>query len=135
MTYKQYIASQLWQTVRQKRLDFDDHKCVVCKAPATSVHHLRYPEKFGEEDIVNDLISVCKTHHPLFDNLERWTRYEKRQHVVTPIPDTITQERSFSHGKSSSNLQADLIGPANHAQRRDGRSNQQVCTFTEADFI
>ena len=59
MTYKQYIVSALWASVRKKRLTFDGGLCVVCHSPAVSVHHPCYPEVFGEEDVENELISVC----------------------------------------------------------------------------
>lgn len=66
-------AKQRWEEVRQKALIRDNHKCIVCKKPATQVHHIHLRSK--RKDLLyseKNLVSLCdKCHaHQSTDNLE-----------------------------------------------------------------
>ena len=53
-----------WEKARQIRLERDNHKCVVCKKPATEVHHIHLRSK--RPDLLlnqNNLRSLCSKHH------------------------------------------------------------------------
>lgn len=57
-------AKQRWEEVRQKVLARDNHKCVVCKKPATQVHHIHLRSK--RKDLMynmNNLVSLCSHDH------------------------------------------------------------------------
>lgn len=59
--YQDYLKTDEWQTRRQQRLQYDNHKCKFCKKTATQVHHLTYDRIYNES--LYDLISVCKDCH------------------------------------------------------------------------
>jgi uncharacterized protein YnzC (UPF0291/DUF896 family) len=62
-SYYDYIESQAWQAKRSKRLMIDNLTCQRCGSKKdVQVHHLTY-ENFGNEDVYNDLITLCKRCH------------------------------------------------------------------------
>lgn len=55
---------EAWEEARQKRLDIDNHRCIICKKPATEVHHIHLRSK--RPDLLlnqNNLRSLCSKHH------------------------------------------------------------------------
>ena len=53
-----------WEEAREKRLKKDNYRCVVCKKPATEVHHVHLRSK--RPDLLfnqNNLRSLCSKHH------------------------------------------------------------------------
>lgn len=57
-------AKQRWEEVRQKVLVRDNHKCIVCKKPATQVHHIHLRSK--RKDLLyseKNLVSLCDKCH------------------------------------------------------------------------
>lgn len=68
-----YSSSQ-WRSIREKRLDHDDHLCVFCKAPAEQVHHVTY-RNAGNESI-DDLRSLCRLCHDACTLIEYATGLE-----------------------------------------------------------
>lgn len=66
-------AKQKWEEVRKAILKRDNNKCIVCKKPATQVHHIHLRSK--RKDLLyseKNLVSLCdKCHaHRGTDNLE-----------------------------------------------------------------
>ena len=66
-------AKQKWEEIRQIVLRRDNNKCIVCKKPATQVHHIHLRSK--RKDLLyseKNLVSLCdKCHaHKGTDNLE-----------------------------------------------------------------
>lgn len=62
--------SPIWEAKREKRMCMDDYQCQKCgKAYNLEVHHKRYPEVWGEED-VKDLITLCDSCHKKIHNKE-----------------------------------------------------------------
>lgn len=54
--------SPIWQKLRRKKLQLNP-VCEFCKsAMNVQVHHLRYPEIWGEEEI-EDLMTLCDSCH------------------------------------------------------------------------
>jgi hypothetical protein len=134
MNYKQYISSPLWKQVRQSRLDFDGGLCVVCHQPAYSVHHLRYPQQWGEEDIANDLVSTCRNHHDDLDDFERWHRYERRQHLVENHVSEAQERKGVTYGLANDSVPVDFRLPDVDAQRPNRRPAQPLVEVDEASF-
>ena len=58
------IAKQKWAEIREQCLNRDNHKCIICKKPATQVHHIHLRSK--RKDLLynlNNLCSLCDKHH------------------------------------------------------------------------
>lgn len=61
--YKFYIQSNKWKKKRKERLKADDFRCARCGAEKNvQVHHLNY-DHVGNEDVENDLITLCRKCH------------------------------------------------------------------------
>jgi len=57
-------AKEKWQEVRQKVIERDNGKCVVCGRPGTHVHHIHLRSK--RKDLLyemNNLVLLCSKHH------------------------------------------------------------------------
>lgn len=53
-----------WKAAREKRLNTDGEKCVVCRAKATEVHHIHLRSKRPDLRLnQNNLVSLCSKHH------------------------------------------------------------------------
>ena len=52
-----------WSTVRDKALERDNHKCVLCKQTAKDVHHIKPISKDGKIFDLDNLISLCYDCH------------------------------------------------------------------------
>lgn len=58
--YSEYLKSDHWKMMRQKRLAIDGYECQICGAKSNlRVHHLRY----GDWESINDLLTVCDKCH------------------------------------------------------------------------
>ena len=55
-----------WQVKRQQRLEIDGYRCRTCGHDGTTyplqIHHVSY-ERFGNEDVEHDLITLCAACH------------------------------------------------------------------------
>lgn len=65
--YKTYLQSQEWAQKARKRIEIDNHRCVVCGSCGTvgnelEVHHLSYRNIYNE-DVYCDLATLCRTCH------------------------------------------------------------------------
>lgn len=72
-------SKEKWLAVREKALQRDNYKCVVCGKPATQVHHIHLRSK--RKDLVyeiNNLVSLCDKHHFHSSN----DRYEEQTLLI-----------------------------------------------------
>ena len=61
--YYNYLQSNEWKTIREIRLELDYYRCVICESTTNlQIHHLTY-DNVGDEDIRNDLITLCMLCH------------------------------------------------------------------------
>ena len=61
--YTEYLNSRAWKIKRSARFKLDNEKCVCCGRPLDlQCHHLTY-ENYPDEDILNDLVTLCKYCH------------------------------------------------------------------------
>ena len=77
-----------WEEARQKRLKTDNYRCVICKKPATEVHHVHLRSK--RPDLLlnqNNLRSVCSKHH-----FHRGSDLYEEQCQIIAIAEGITVE-------------------------------------------
>ncbi|NLE30597.1 MAG: type I-E CRISPR-associated protein Cas5/CasD [Phycisphaerae bacterium] len=58
-----------FRKARQKRLDHDQHLCVFCKSPATTVQHITY-QRAGGNETQEDLRSMCRLCHDAVTMIE-----------------------------------------------------------------
>ncbi len=57
-------AKKHWEKIREQCLRRDNYKCIICKKPATQVHHIHLRSK--RKDLIyvlNNLCSLCDKHH------------------------------------------------------------------------
>lgn len=62
-TYREYLASYLWDCIRSVVLKRRRYTCDVCGAPATQVHHKNYNRKTLLGRKLNALMAVCRDCH------------------------------------------------------------------------
>lgn len=61
-----FMVTEVWKKIREQRLTIDGYRCSVCgTAKNLQVHHIHYPEVWGEEDVDNDLKTYCDSCHKI----------------------------------------------------------------------
>ena len=63
-----YMQTSVWKDLRAARMKLDHFRCAnpACmRAYNLEVHHTRYPQVWGEEDVERDLVTLC-------DNCHEW---------------------------------------------------------------
>ena len=89
--YKRYMRSRDWEHKRQRRLEVDGHKCVMCGRPESKcrnglqVHHISYT-RLGNEDVGNDLVSLCPGCHKKIHN------YYGRNRLANSVSKVLTKK-------------------------------------------
>ena len=58
-SYRDYLNSDLWHSIRESVLQRDNHLCVPCGKKATQVHHMRYTHSVLKGLDLGGLISIC----------------------------------------------------------------------------
>lgn len=81
MEMREYYQSSKWAEKRNARLKIDGFKCAKCGfTRALEVHHINY-ERFGDEDVSRDLITLCKKcHQEVEEQKRRINPVIKREH-------------------------------------------------------
>lgn len=89
--YTERMARYDWQEKRAARLVIDNHECQTCMHDGSvyqlEVHHKTY-ERFGEENVAQDLITLCSECHEAITNVIRARRYKKKDlgcNYIVPI--------------------------------------------------
>lgn len=91
--YQLYIDSAQWREVRLTRLTIDRCRCQGCGTGLDlHVHHLTY-ERFGNEDVYTDLVTVCGTCHRRIHEAHRAAPHCTLAYITTAYL------RSFSGGQ------------------------------------
>lgn len=73
--YKAYLRTDKWKAIAKRRIEIDNHTCVMCKSRGTmtnclEVHHLSYRYLYHEENrIYEDLVTLCHSCHKSVHNL------------------------------------------------------------------
>ena len=70
-SYKRYLKSDKWDTIRNAVIERDNYQCAICSSPDNlHVHHLTYENVVNEKD--EDLVTLCKgCHFKEFDQIEK----------------------------------------------------------------
>lgn len=61
-SYAEYLASDLWKSIRKQVLD-NAKKCVLCKGKPTEVHHKNYHRPTLEGKTIDSLVPLCRFCH------------------------------------------------------------------------
>lgn len=68
MPYNEYLQTEHWKEISNKRKHMDWNKCVLCGSESKlNAHHRSYKNK-GTVDEINDLITLCNNCHSKFHN-------------------------------------------------------------------
>ena len=93
--YNERMARPDWGEKRQERLQIDDYMCQTCCHDGSNwpleVHHKTY-ERFGNENVLTDLITLCRQCHNAVTDVIRRRRYGRRKLTGNYIV-TTTQKR------------------------------------------
>lgn len=57
--YRQYLASDLWKTIRRRVLERDGNLCATCGKEARHVHRRSYEYAALSGDSIDNLVSLC----------------------------------------------------------------------------
>jgi hypothetical protein len=63
VSYKAYLKSDLWSSIRQQVLDRDGHQCRSCARKANQVHHRRYSIEVLRGEALEWLQAICGRCH------------------------------------------------------------------------
>lgn len=95
-----YYRSPKWAEKRTERLKLDGFRCAKCGfTRALEVHHINY-ERFGNEDVSRDLITLCKKCH---------NEIENQKQKINPIVDPKEHHSVYLAGKIRANGWRELI--------------------------
>lgn len=61
--YLAYLRSTIWREIRERALDRDFHRCLVCGGVANQVHHLHYSRMALLGKDLCALVSLCGKCH------------------------------------------------------------------------
>lgn len=100
-----------YRNARQKRLELDNHQCVFCKSPATTVQHITY-ERAGGDESKEDLRALCRLCHDAVTMIEygegmgmdrinpeeeRWrSRIDEKRREIIAFRSLETRRRGFA---------------------------------------
>ena len=84
--YAKYLKSKHWLELRDKILERDNYKCILCGNKDVQVHHKTY-DRIGEESF-NDLITLCGNCH---------LTYHSTKYYYMVIPDEYSCEDNLLH--------------------------------------
>ena len=62
-SYPDYLASDLWRSIRSRVLRRDGHRCRTCPKKATQVHHQSYGMSAMDGTDISSLYSLCRDCH------------------------------------------------------------------------
>lgn len=62
-SYEEYLASDLWASIRQKTFQVKGDDCYLCEGKANHVHHVGYGRAAMIGENLSPLIPLCKICH------------------------------------------------------------------------
>ena len=147
MTYEEYINSDEWRNRRKRILLRDGFKCQMCgKAIQLEVHHIRYPDVYGQESD-DDLITLCDSCHrtihardkeikekmqgPWWQRMSRWVNREKYRDFIYGGTENMCDLSKIKNSMSDYGLttrSGELQHPLGYAHR------QLVCRMRDLGY-
>jgi hypothetical protein len=85
--YREYLASDLWRSIRSRIMTRDKGRCRICKAVAVDVHHLRYTWRVLNGQSDKHLLALCRSCHEMaeFRGDEKVSPSEARLRVLEAL--------------------------------------------------
>lgn len=100
-TYRAYLASALWKSIRRRVFQRDGFRCVRCQWPKKlQVHHRAYDPATLRGDTLNSLSTVCGRCHTQAEQPRNLTRgrhrrlTEANRHVLRPLLKRLRKQAS-----------------------------------------
>jgi cytochrome c553 len=122
-SYKQYLQSDLWKSIRRRVFHRDGSCCVLCQKPAAQAHHRSYDYSTMSGNDITMIISLCcGCHHKIeFDKRnKKRSSHEVEAYLVSIM--TLWQDKSLqgmpTKPKREKLLDADIIHIANAAKEK-----------------
>ena len=118
-----------WRDKRRQRLEIDGHKCRTCGHDGSiwqlEIHHISY-ERWGDEDVEKDLITLCEPCHKAITDVIRRRRYGDYVNVEFEdlVPTVTTRIEVNTYGMANIDLSVEFIGSVTDAFRPDGGSDE-----------
>ena len=78
-SYAEYMQSECWRLKRGQRLWIDKKKCRTCHSTEKlEVHHANYNKPLGDENVEDDLITLCEKCHDAISKRLGHGKYSKK---------------------------------------------------------
>jgi len=107
--YYAYLQTDTWKQKRDRVVKRDMGRCRICNSSKfLNVHHRKYPEVYGEELLI-DLITLCKVCHELFHFKINSIRQERTK--KPPSPRTLLLRKAAEKLKAEGVTQRISINP------------------------
>ena len=106
-SYKNYLESPLWRSIRGRVLARDGDKCRICGSEADHVHHQRYNRAILSGRDIRELLSLCSSCHKGFefdDNGKKRDILEVKRLAKNEMSSDITPEQRQAHILESEEL-------------------------------
>jgi len=82
-SYREYLDSDLWRTIRCRVYRNKGGFCRICKAPATEIHHNTYTRRVMGGADIGPLHPLCRSCHKSLEfagnGRKRWPKEVRRQ--------------------------------------------------------
>lgn len=132
--YKKYIGSDAWRKKRAERLAIDNSRCQTCHEDGTNyglqVHHATYDRLF-DEDVENDLITLCTQCHDAITDTMRSRRDQGNVSVGVHQSEVLTRQGINKHEFSYKELQDNGHRTTDHAQQSARQPFRRTCEEVE----
>ena len=126
--YQAYMRSAAWYAKREQRRMIDKSRCRTCgDTERLECHHVTY-ERFRDEDVENDLITLCHDCHEAITNVIRDRRHKTRVYQVR-----ILETKGMNH-VARKKIHVEISVPDVDAQRPNGRPVERVRKSYEEYF-
>lgn len=143
--YDKYISSSpVWAEKREARKEIDGHKCRTCHHDGSEdrleVHHAHY-DSFKNEDVENDLITLCSRCHDAITNVFRHKKYEERgidvddSDLVSDLDLVLPKMEEDKDESQDFESEAYRSLSPYIAQQPTGEPDEQMGSHDERDFI
>lgn len=118
-SYREYLQSRLWKSIRLRVLHRDKNKCVCCDAEATEVHHRAYSQSALTGRSIASLVSVCRLCHKTAEwNGSRKTTLQEANRSIPTTTKLCHQCRKNPLGSKRINIKTNLCSRCRRDSRR-----------------
>ncbi len=134
MNYREQLNDPRWRRLRNKRLEYDDYRCVQCgERSKLNVHHVMYESgKKAWEYHPKDLLTLCNPCHEKYhinDKIELPERQKEHKRAKTMQSEHKTDYKSRAYlndvfSMMPEDVKASLLRMGSHNKKKE-RMNQR----------